>query len=118
MPEIPEIQIPEIQIRAIPEPHVLPPPVTQNLAPGPIYEVPGCARVQDAHLNPSLLQDDPNGVGIACQRPAAQLHAIGLGSKKLQIIEPKPRKTSSKSNHQQGRKPSQNHHRRRSHRQR
>ena len=92
MPEIPKIQIPEIQIRAIPEPHVLPPPVTQNLAPRPIYEVPGCARVhRDAHLIPSLLRDDPNGVGIAC--PEGQLPSytpMDWDPKKLQIIEPEP----------------------------
>ena len=106
MPEIPEIQIPEIQIRQIPEPHVLPPPVTQNLAPRPIYEVPGCARVhRDAHLNPSLLRDDPNGVGIAC--PEGQLPSytpMDWDLKKLQIIEPEPAQNQQQEQQPAGQK--------------
>ena len=92
MPDIPDIEIPTIEIRPIPEPHVLPPPVTQNLAPRPIYQVPGCARVhRDAQLNPSLLRDDPNGVGTTC--PEGQMPGytpLDWNPQKLQIIEPEP----------------------------
>ena len=73
---------------------------TQNLAPRPIYEVPGCARVhRDAHLNPSLLRDDPNGVGIACPKASYPVHAVDWNPKKLQIIE------SARANQQQEQPP-------------
>ena len=92
MPDIPDIEIPTIEIRPIPEPHVFPPPVTQNLAPRPIYQKPGCARVhRDAHLNPSLLRDDPNGVGITCPEGEMPSYVpLDWNPRKLQIIEPTP----------------------------
>ena len=93
MPDIPDIEIPTIEIRPIPEPHVLPPPVTQNLAPRPIYQVPGCARVhRDAQLNPSLLRETIQMVlALPVLKDKCLATPLWTGThKKLQIIEPQP----------------------------
>ncbi len=92
MPDIPDIQIRSIEPRIIPEPYVYAPPVTAELPPAPIYQVPGCARVhRDAQLNPSLLRVDPNGVGIACTEGQLPSYTpMEWEPKKLQIIEPAP----------------------------
>ena len=66
MPEIPEIKVP--QIKEIPPPANLPtaPSITLELGP-PVVHMPGCVAVHpDAKLNPSLLKDDPNRVGMYC----------------------------------------------------
>ena len=53
MPDIPDIQIRSIEPRIIPEPYVYAPPITAELPPAPIYQVPGCANVhRDAQAQP------------------------------------------------------------------
>ena len=66
MPEIPEIKVP--QIKEIPPPANLPtaPSITLELG-FPVLQMPGCVSVHpDANLNPKLLEDDPNRVGMFC----------------------------------------------------
>ncbi len=92
MPDIPDIQIRSIEPRIIPEPYVYAPPVTAELPPAPIYQVPGCANVhRDAQLNPSLLRDDPNGVGAACpEGEMPSYNPMDWNPRDLRIIEAAP----------------------------
>ena len=92
MPDIPDIQIRSIEPRIIPEPYVYAPPITAELPPAPIYQVPGCANVhRDAQLNPSLLRDDPNGVGTACpEGEMPSYNPMDWNPRDLRIIEAAP----------------------------
>ena len=92
MPDIPDIQIRSIEPRIIPEPYVYVPPITAELPPAPIYQVPGCANVhRDAQLNPSLLRDDPNGVGTACpEGEMPSYNPMDWNPRDLRIIEAAP----------------------------
>ena len=94
MPKIPDIRIPEIrQIPVTTLPTV--PAVTLELGP-PITELPGCVPVhRDSALNPRLLQDDPNGVGIWC--PNGQVPSfvpMDFTPSKVQVIEQKQPKSN------------------------
>ena len=106
MPDIPDIQIRSIEPPIIPEPYILPPPVTQNLAPRPIYQMPGCANVhRDAQLNRSLLRDDPNGVGTVCPEGEMPSYTpLDWDPKHLQIIEAAPAQTQQEEQTPSGQK--------------
>jgi len=92
MPDIPDIQIRSIEPRIIPEPYVYAPPITAELLPAPIYQVPGCAKVhRDAQLNPSLLRDDPNGTGTVCpEGEMPSYNPMDWNPRNLKIIEAAP----------------------------
>jgi len=106
MPDIPDIQIRSIEPRIIPEPYVYAPPVTAELPPALIYQVPGCANVhRDAQLNPSLLRDDPNGVGTAC--PEGEMPSydpMDWNPQDLKIIEAAPKQSQQEEKAPAGQK--------------
>jgi len=106
MPDIPDIQIRSIEPRIIPEPYVYAPPVTAELPPAPIYQVPGCAKVhRDAQLNRSLLRDDPNGVGTACpEGEIPSYDAMDWDPKHMQIIEAAPKQSEQEEKAPPGQK--------------
>jgi len=98
MPEIRSVTIkplPLPEVRGLPEIRTLPatPPVT--LRPGiapPIIELPGCVPVHpDQQLNPSLLKDDPNRVGMFCpDGEMPSFNPMDFRPSELQILEAAP----------------------------
>ena len=105
MPEIRPVTIEALllpEVGRIPEIRTLPaaPPVTlqPGLAP-PVIDLPGCVPVHpDQNLNPALLKDDPNRVGMFC--PDGELpsfNPMDFRPSELQILQGGPVKQSDET---------------------
>jgi len=111
MPEIRSVTIkplPLPEVRGLPEIRTLPasPPVTlqPGLAP-PIIQMPGCVPVHpDQQLNPSLLKDDPNRVGMFCpDGEVPSFNPMDFRPSELNILDAAP---ASQNNEKDQAKPS------------